>query len=62
MLDIVYTQAWLSLLMFRPESPLFEAAWSEIHALESARTYGRTELRQLRSLAHQWHNAAIIQK
>ncbi len=54
-IDIAYLQAWLSLLMFQPESLPYEMAWREIHVLEESRSYNGGELRLLRKLAHQWY-------
>lgn len=58
-IDVAYLQAWLSLLMFQPESPPYEAAWREIHALEESRSYDGGELSLLRKLARRWYHAAI---
>ena len=56
---IAYLQAWLSLLMFQPESSPYEAAWREINALEESRSYDDGELSLLRKLARRWYHAAI---
>ncbi|MBP9717577.1 MAG: hypothetical protein KBD44_02560 [Candidatus Pacebacteria bacterium] len=58
-IDVAYLQAWLSLLMFQPESSPYEAAWREINALEESRSYDDGELSLLRKLARRWYHAAI---
>jgi hypothetical protein len=59
MLDKAYVEAWLSLIMFQEGSLLYEAAWHQVHELESKRTYESAELHRLRRQARQWYGTAV---
>lgn len=47
--NIAYVNAWLTMILFRSDSLIYEDAWTVAHRLEDEHTFTAAELRTMRN-------------